>query len=368
MKGFLKIFIVFLFYNFGNSQCGNGPQDLGMLDISYNNGDIIVTANANISYTSGLFGSLIIKTPNTATNANITGTSTTGLNFVSSFNSEDIGEPPGFTYHYFASAVVINPSTLFPINTPVNIGTISVTPQSLLSQSELIMTDLIPPVNNGGTYSYYRTAVQVCNTHSFEDNLVDEGTNIPLPIILKTFSATRLGERSARLDWVTSSEVNSAYFGVERSKDALVWENIGYVKAAGDSHSEKSYAFIDDQLPLGRNAGQVYYYRLMLVDLDGQFNYSNIRGVNFRNSFDGVIKVYPNPAVSYVNLDLSGWEMTDGHAQLSIFDNSGRQMMAKDIIGNGLELLEVSQWPAGTYQILISQGQKRNHFRFVKVD
>lgn len=190
----------------------------------------------------------------------------------------------------------------------------------------------------------------------------------PLPIIMKTFSATRLGERSARLDWVTSSEVNSAYFGVERSKDALVWENIGYVQAAGNSDTEKSYEFVDDQLPLGRNASPVFYYRLKLVDLDGKFNYSDIRGVNFRNSFDGIIKVYPNPTVSNIHIDLSGWEDAGENTSLHIFDSTGKSMLVKDIIGQGIELIDVSAWPSGSYHINVSHNGQTDHHRFVKVD
>ncbi|MBK8828361.1 MAG: hypothetical protein IPO26_17125 [Saprospiraceae bacterium] len=35
----------------------------------------------------------------------------------------------------------------------------------------------------------------------------------PLPITIKTFSATKDGERSSRLDWTSSSEINSDYIG-----------------------------------------------------------------------------------------------------------------------------------------------------------
>lgn len=203
---------------------------------------------------------------------------------------------------------------------------------------------------------------------NLNDHITDVLGFAPLPIIMKTFSATRLGERSARLDWMTSSEVNSAYFGIERSKDALVWENIGYVQATGNSDTEKSYEFVDDKLPLGRNANPVFYYRLKLVDLDGKFNYSDIRGVNFRNSFDGIIKVYPNPAVSNIHIDLSGWEDAGENTSLHIFDSTGKSMLVKNIIGQGIELIDVSAWPSGSYHINVSHNGQTDHHRFVKVD
>lgn len=106
----------------------------------------------------------------------------------------------------------------------------------------------------------------------------------PLPIELKQFSANAIQEK-VRLDWVTLSEENSAYFEIERSTDGVEFESIGKVDAMGRSTEEANYYIYDGSPFMGNN-----YYRLKQVDLDGQFEYSEIVSVYFSSS---IIEIYP---------------------------------------------------------------------------
>lgn len=191
----------------------------------------------------------------------------------------------------------------------------------------------------------------------------------PLPIDIKTFSATKDGDRNARLDWSTSLEINSAYFGIERSTDGTSWEGISKVAAAGNSNTEQFYEYVDRALPLNRSKDQIFYYRLQLVDLDGKYKYSDVRGVNFgKASTDKIISLYPNPAVQMVNLDLSGMDLETGAIYLRVTDMQGRNMIDKTILGNGIEPIEVTQLPAGTYNVAVSQGTTLHQKQFIKID
>lgn len=191
----------------------------------------------------------------------------------------------------------------------------------------------------------------------------------PLPIDIKSFSATKDGDRNARLDWSTSLEINSAYFGIERSTDGNTWEAISKVAAAGNSNTEQFYTYTDRDLPLNRSKDQIFYYRLQLVDLDGQYKYSDIRGVNFgKENTNKVISLYPNPAVQMVNLDLSGMDLESGAIHLRVTDMQGRNMIDKTILGNGIEPIEVTQLPAGTYNVAVSQGANLYQKQFIKIE
>ncbi|MBK7633549.1 MAG: hypothetical protein IPJ13_04055 [Saprospiraceae bacterium] len=137
--------------------------------------------------------------------------------------------------------------------------------------------------------------------------LLWEMFSIPPITFISSFSATKYSERASKLDWKTSSEINSAYFGIERSRDGDTWETIGKVAAAGNSHTELIYEYIDDNLPFSRTADQIYYYRLRLTDQDGSHKYSEIKAVNFsRKSSDG-IAIYPNPAIQMVHSTSVPW-------------------------------------------------------------
>ncbi len=190
-----------------------------------------------------------------------------------------------------------------------------------------------------------------------------------LPITLSTFSATKHSDRASKLDWTTSSEINSDYFGIERSRDGDIWETIGKVTAAGNSNTELAYEYIDNLLPFSRTADQIFYYRLRLTDQDGSFKYSDIKGVNFnRQTADGVIAVYPNPATQMVHIDVVGMDESQGETKLRIFDMYGRVMLDKAILGSGLEPVDVLQYPSGVYNISVTQGDKLHQKQFIKVE
>jgi hypothetical protein len=190
----------------------------------------------------------------------------------------------------------------------------------------------------------------------------------PLPINIKNFSVSKLNERSAKLNWTTSLEINSDYFGIERSKDGDNWENIGKVAAAGNSDSELKYEYIDNKLPLIRSNEQVFYYRLRLTDLDGQFKYSDVRGINFGKSFAGLVTIYPNPTAERINVDISGMDLDAGKIDLSVFDMNGRRVIYKNIGGNGIELINVDSLPASTYNVMVKQGENVFQQRIIKID
>lgn len=190
----------------------------------------------------------------------------------------------------------------------------------------------------------------------------------PLPITLKSFDARKHSASSAKLDWTTSKEVNSDYFGIERSIDGSTWDEISRVKAAGESNVDIAYDYIDDRLPLSRTNGQVFYYRLRMTDLDGAFKYSDVRGVNFDKQALGPISIYPNPTTEIVNIDLSEVAMEDGDVYVSVYDMSGRLVMTKQIIGSGIELIKVDQLPSDAYNFIIRQGEQIHQQRVIKID
>lgn len=230
------------------------------------------------------------------------------------------------------------------------------------SGTDLTFGDCLSTSCSGANVFYGTNSSISGNTH------VDQVQNVLLPIYLSTFSAKKYTERSSRLNWSSSSEINSDYFGIERSKDGNNWETIGRVAAAGNSSKELAYEFIDDKLPLIRSKEQVFYYRLRMTDLDGQYKYSDVRGINFGKLSEGVVTIYPNPTVEHINVDLSGMDLDAGKVDLFVYDMTGRQVIKKCIIGNGIELIDVSQLPANTYNVVVKQGETAYQQRVIKID
>ena len=83
---------------------------------------------------------------------------------------------------------------------------------------------------------------------------------------------------------------------------------------------------------------------------------------------DIIINFYPNPTTHTINVDLSGMDLESGDINLTVYDNSARQVLSKKIIGNGIELIDVSNLPAGTYNVLVQQGDIRFQKSIIKIN
>jgi len=201
-------------------------------------------------------------------------------------------------------------------------------------------------------------------------NLTDQITNIsgfvPLPITIKTFSATKDGERSSRLDWTSSSEINSDFIGIERSTDGEDWTTVGYVKAAGNSNRDIDYIYYRS-LPMARSIDNIFYYRLRLTDLDGQYKYSETRGVNM-GRLEGLVSIYPNPATDIINVDLTDMDLHEGIIHLSVYDNTGKAIISKEVNGAGIEPIQASNMAAGSYQVVVKQGDTTHRKQIIVVN
>ena len=122
---------------------------------------------------------------------------------------------------------------------------------------------------------------------------------IMLPIILYNFEGkSHMGE--ILLNWTTSFEGNNSGFFVERSKDAITFENIGFVNSLaknGNSNRPLNYSFLDKTAKYGN------YYRLTQVDFDGKKSNSKvIYLIKFVEEDIHIETIFPNPARNLINV------------------------------------------------------------------
>jgi hypothetical protein len=124
--------------------------------------------------------------------------------------------------------------------------------------------------------------------------------NSPLPITLVSFEATyQPTENRVKLEWLTASEINNDYFTVERSRDALHFQEVSQQPGAGNSSERLAYGAYDTQPLTGLS-----YYRLRQTDYDGQQSFSKIVSVTTHGAFSW--RVLPNPSNGHLQLLTSG--------------------------------------------------------------
>jgi hypothetical protein len=177
-----------------------------------------------------------------------------------------------------------------------------------------------------------------CNTVTY--------SNVPLPIRLISFGTTSYSE-GIKLSWQTSEETNSSMFEVQRSKNAIDFDVLSQIKAAGNSSEIRNYVYTDANPKAGYN-----YYRLKSVDTDGAFQFSSIIAAKYLPNGD--IVVAPNPSNSQIIKVLTkGFKIEE--AQL--FSLEGKSNLINLRFADSNNLLEVMpQKPlaTGVYFLIIN--------------
>ena len=180
--------------------------------------------------------------------------------------------------------------------------------------------------------------------------------NITLPITLQSFSGQAIKEIN-QLKWVTSAEMNSSHFELQRSENGMQFTKIAIINAAGNSSSPQFYEYADKGV-LPANS----YYRLKQVDLDGKTWYSRIILIS-RDEASYVIAVFPNPTTGKLNL-VAGKEMKNARIRVV---NAGGQLVAEKINISGISYsLDISYLVNGVYFMDVYENNKVIRTRIVK--
>lgn len=194
------------------------------------------------------------------------------------------------------------------------------------------------------------------NVTSFSQYIIGEKVTT-LPVTLAKFSA-KATANTALLSWETLNEKNTAYFLVERSTDAKIFETVGEIKAKGNSDNLISYLFRDMKPVAGTN-----YYRLKIVDMDSGVAYSDILSLNFGLQKSEQITVYPNPASKKLYLNgikkeagsLYFYSLNGQKAAVAILNNGAADIPANLPNGNYLLIIRLANGNTSEHKIVIRQ-------------
>lgn len=207
----------------------------------------------------------------------------------------------------------------------------------------------------GGTMAYSSGCIPVGNTMQFRisvenwaqaeywriDNITVSCACVILPVELIFFDAGAT-DHEVQLFWQTASEINNAYFSIERSADALIWEETGRVPGAGNSTTLQSYSETD-RFPLPGTS----YYRLRQVDTDGAQSYSDPVAVTMGAS---VTSVYPNPAESLISV--KDVQLSAGDLRImNILGEEVTPLVTIHSLNTQHAVIDISRLASGTYFI-----------------
>ncbi len=178
-----------------------------------------------------------------------------------------------------------------------------------------------------------------------------------LPVQLVNFKAEASGA-TVILDWETANEVDLEYFEVQRSVEGKDFTKVGTALAKGAGN----YTLKDQEAPFNTPV----FYRLKMVDADGQYDYSNIETVTLVSEVMDV-QIVPNPVRNICYLQFTTSEEHEVNVYLT--NVLGEVVQVRELNTqkgiNNLDM-DVAHLPKGIYMLTIEAGGQRWVERMVK--
>lgn len=179
-----------------------------------------------------------------------------------------------------------------------------------------------------------------------------------LPLELIGFDGSVYGQ-SCLLRWCTASESNMSHYDLEYSPEGEDFEFLARIESKGNGlPGNHNYVFEDKDRLISGNA----FYRLKMIDMDGNFNYSSI--VVLHNHFGLPIRIFPVPADDHIILT---HPLTAGGEKVMIVDGVGRAVAVGNLPFNtSLTNLPLTLCKSGVYYLIYSSEGRTQTIKFVK--
>ena len=182
----------------------------------------------------------------------------------------------------------------------------------------------------------------------------------PLPVSWLYFDGKQT-EQEVFLKWSTASEINNAYFSIERSRDGVEFESIGHVTGAGTSSQTSTYRYSDIDPQSGVN-----YYRIVQVDYDGQSTKSGTIAVRYNENFS--VKFESNPVEDILQITIKA--ESSANIRLQVVNDGGetvREFSKHATKGTNRFVIPVDGLTQGMYFLKTECKQGTTWTRFLKL-
>ncbi len=169
-------------------------------------------------------------------------------------------------------------------------------------------------------------------------------SNSVKPVTLLSFDAALNLNQLVDLKWITTLEMNTSYFVIERSNGNNSFVTIDTITALNNGSFSTIYNSKDNFPLKGTNI-----YRLKLIDIFGNFSYSGLASVDITDSKAPV--VFPNPAKNIIHIGRG----TETVKHINLYDISGKVILRRSY-ANSDNIIEisVSGLVRGTYIVEIT--------------
>lgn len=235
------------------------------------------------------------------------------------------------------------------------LGTGTVTVPNFYGTKLLVLKVPFSTVASGGGQYYIETNLEnpINEIGDHQGNSLDfavQNAQYPFPVELVHFQANKQLDGTVAIEWATASELNHAYFEVQKGTDGLSFDEIATVSGAGNTQEYRSYSVVDEGIMQAVN-----FYRLKQVDQNGEATYSEVVEVRFSQDASSPILAFPNPASSF--LEIRPTQTLQSDLELALIDLTGRTLLTQTHKVNSLTTqIDLGNLPSGTYLLKATDG------------
>jgi hypothetical protein len=204
-----------------------------------------------------------------------------------------------------------------------------------------------------GTYTYRAFLDDYTN---FDNAFLCVTPGCLLPVKVTNFKALN-NNCNPNLQWKSTAEINLKQFDIETSEDGINFSTIGTILANGGLY-EKLYNFNDIN-----QTNKVSFYRLKMIDIDGQFKLSDILTFKKNCGAENIFSVFPNPVGN--TLQLSYYDSKKTSTVVKIISANG-SLIKEVFVRNGTTLVDVSTLSKGLYFLSVISDDKLKTIKITK--
>ena len=212
-------------------------------------------------------------------------------------------------------------------------------------------------------YSANDTHNQTSNVATYTIPVIIQATAV-LPVSLLSFKGS-ISNKKIQLAWQTSLEINSSYFEIQRSNNAVNYEPVATITAKGNSAIVSNYQTTDD---LFFFTGSKVFYRLKMVDTDGKFKYSQVITMPLAVVVSGNITAWPLP---FSNQLTTGFKSeSNSVVKIYVTNMNGALVLSNSTtVQKGYNTISINQAqkiPSGTYLLTVIKDDKTETIKVIK--
>ena len=193
------------------------------------------------------------------------------------------------------------------------------------------------------------------NGYTMLENYLNSITSAVMPLKLLSFQGV-LDGKQVKLTWSTTNEINTGSFEIEKSTDGRSFSSAGNVTAK-NTDIYNSYSFVDNDVYNG-----LAYYRIKMIDKDGQFTYSSVVSVNGKKL--SALNISPNPAHDVLKVQHAA---ALGGSEIKILSTEGRSLRSLSVApGKTSTVINITSLAKGVYLLQYSNGADKVTSQFIK--